>query len=365
MVLGSSPSQTEAKVILIEHHLGGQPTRDIIDDLALQFPDKALVAILPEGDPLIAQEVILAGARAFLLQPFTQVNLLSTLRRVRDLHARQLQLTGPITTMKPDGFQPMRTLAVFSPRGGVGCSTMAYNLAIALYQETVSKVLLMEGKLFFGHLEVMLNIRTNNNLADLIPYSSSMDETLVREVVNEHTSGIFTLVAPSDFQVAQGIKPKDMFAILTGLQNYFDFIVIDTGSNLDENTVTLLDASDRILLIASPELAALHDVSRFTRISHSLAYPQEKVLLVLNRANRPGGVKPKEIEAVIHRRVYAKIPDDPKNALRSLNRGTPLIVDYPRSPASRGIKKLAKLISSANAGPTVKNPSQVSLDRMN
>ena len=107
------------------------------------------------GSP--AQQTTLAGARAFIVQPFTQVNLLSTLRRVRDLEARRSKLLSPPAASSAEKAQPVRTLAVFSPRGGVGCSTVAVNLAVALHEETGARVLLLEGKLFFGHLDVLLN----------------------------------------------------------------------------------------------------------------------------------------------------------------------------------------------------------------
>jgi len=338
--------EAEAEIILIDYQLGGQATLDIIDDLAQQFPNTIIVAILPIDNPKNAQQMTLSGARGFLVQPFTQVNLLNNLRRVCVLQARQRQIQTPVTFDDQERARPMRTLVVYSPRGGVGCTTVAVNLSIALHEETEARVLLMEGKLFFGDLDVMLNIRTHNSLLDLMPHNSLMDEMLVREVVNEHVSGIYTLLAPSDFQIAQTISPQDMFAIVTGLQSYFDYIVIDTSSNLDENTVTLLDAADRILLVASPELAALHDVRRFAHINQSLAYPPEKVLLLLNRADLPGGVKLRDIETVTHQEIFAQIPDDPVNALRSLNRGIPLILKYPRSPTSRSYKKLAKLMTA-------------------
>ena len=334
------------EIILVDHHLSGQPTLDIIDDLAMEFPEAAVVAILPNDNPSIAQQVTLAGARAFIVQPFTQANLLSTLRRVRDLQIRQRRSKPAVAAPEPDKSRPPHTFAVFSPRGGVGCSTLAANLAIALHEDTGSKVLLMEGKLFFGHLAVMLNIRPRNNLADLIPHAASIDEGLLREVVTEHISGIQTLLAPTDLQVAQGIRPQDMFSIMTKVQRYFDYIVIDAGSSLNENTVTLMDLADRVLLVATPELAALHDVSRFIRISQTLAYPNEKILLVLNESNRPGGVKPKELKTFLHWGIFAQIPDDTINAMRSLNRGIPLVINSPRSPASRSYHALAKHLTN-------------------
>ncbi len=340
----------EPDIILIDHQLRGSPTLDMLDELAMQFPDTALIAILPNDDPVRAQQVMLAGARAFIILPFTQVNLLSTLRRVRDLQARRKQTSAGAKGAEQDSAQPIRTLVVYSPRGGVGSSTIATNLAISLYEATGARVLLMEGKLFFGHLDVMLNVRSRSNLADLVPHAAALDEMLVREVATQHISGISVLLAPADIQAAQGIRPQELFSIVAGLKRFYDYLVIDAGSNLTENTVTLMDAADRILLVTSPDLAALHDVSRFVRISQSLAYPPEKTLLILNRAERAGGVKARDIATVLRREIYAQIPDDSLDALRSLNRGIPLVLNYPRSPASKAYQGLARQILTSGPG---------------
>jgi pilus assembly protein CpaE len=105
--------------------------------------------------------------------------------------------------------------------------------------------LLLEGKLFFGHLDVLLNLRTHNTLADLVPHANALDEGLVRDVVAEHVSGIEVLLGPADLQIAQGIRPQDLFAVISSLQRYYDYIVIDAGSLLNDNIVTLLDALTR------------------------------------------------------------------------------------------------------------------------
>ena len=332
----------EPHIILIDHKLGGQPTLDLIDDITLQYPDAAIITILHENDPVLIQQSTLAGARAFIVQPFTQVNLLSTLRRVHELEARRFKSHVLPDAIKVEESRPLRSLAVYSPRGGVGSTTVALNLAVALYEGTGARVLLMEGKFFFGHLDVMLNIRARNTIADLLPHASSLDENLVREVVTAHASGIKVLLAPTDLQVGQGIRPDDIYSVFINLQRFFDYTIIDVGSYLTENTVTLMDTADKIMLVTTPDLASLHDTSRFIQLSRSLGYPAEKILILLNRADMLGGVKSKDIEAALHHQVYAQIPDDHANALRSLNRGIPLIVRYPRSPVSRAIHQLAK-----------------------
>ncbi len=332
----------EPSLILIGHEISGQGTLDVIDDIVLQFPETPLVAILPDTDPTRAQQVMLAGARAFITEPFTQVNLLSTLRRVRDLEARRAksqQVLDPV--QGPEAVRPLRTFAVFSPRGGVGCSTLAANLAIELRAESGENVLLVDGKLFFGHLDVMLNIRARNTIADLVPHASLLDPGLIGDVVIEHTSGISVLLSPSDVQVAQGMRPEDMFNIMNGLKKAYGYIVIDAGSYLNENTVTMMDAADRIFLVTTPDLVALHDASRFIQISRTLSYPPEKTMIILNRANLAGGVKTKDIETALRHEVFAQIPDDGANVVRSLNRGIPLVMQYPRSQATLAIQKLA------------------------
>ena len=329
------------EIILIEPTLGEQSTVDIIDDLALQFPEAGIVAILPEEDSTMIQQVMLAGARAFLIQPFTQINLLSTLRRVDVLESRR-KAAHPLGTGQVDkATRPLRSLTVFCPRGGVGCTTVAINLAMLFKEQTGKQVLLMDGKQFFGHMDVMLNIRSQNTIADLIPHANSLDERLVQDVVTPHASGIHVLLGPSSLQVAQGIRPDDLYTVFVSLQRMYDYIVVDGGNALNENTVTLMDATDRILLLATPDLASLHDVSSFIQISRSLAYSPDKLLVCLNREGLKGGVKAGDIETALQSKLFARIPDDSANALRSVNRGIPLVLRYVRSPVSKALKQIS------------------------
>jgi pilus assembly protein CpaE len=340
----------EPDLIMIAPVVAGQGTLDVIDDIVMQFPEVPLVAILPDDDPTRAQQVMLAGARAFITEPFTQVNLLSTLRRVRDLEARRAksqQVLDPVQVA--EAARPLRTFAFFSPRGGVGCSTLATNLAIELRAECGESVLLVDGKLFFGHLDVMLNIRARNTIADLVPHANLLDPGLIGDVVVSHTSGIDVLLSPNDVQVAQGMRAEDLFNIMNGIKKAYSYVVIDVGSALTENSVTMMDAADRILLVTTPDLVALHDASRFIQISGTLSYPSDKTMIVLNRANLNGGVKTKDIETALRHEVFAQIPDDGANVLRSLNRGIPLVMQYPRSPATQAIQRLAGTLAGLGA----------------
>jgi pilus assembly protein CpaE len=224
------------------------------------------------------------------------------------------------------------------------------NLAIEMRAESGESVLLVDGKLFFGHLDVMLNIRARNTIADLVPHANMLDPGLIGDVVVSHASGIDVLLSPSDVQVAQGMRPEDLYNIINGIKKAYAYVVIDAGSAFTENTVTMMDAADRILLVTTPDLVSLHDTSRFIQISLSLSYPPEKTLIVLNRANLNGGVKTKDIETALRHEIFAQIPDDGPNVLRSLNRGIPLVMQYPRSPATQSIQRIAGTLVDMGSG---------------
>jgi pilus assembly protein CpaE len=337
---------SDPDIILVDSKLEGDSTIDIIDDLALQFANASVVAILSENDPLIAQQVMLAGARAFLITPFSQINLMSTLRRVSELEGRRQLTQTYIPSVTPETTRPLRSVTVYSPRGGAGVTTIAVNTAIALAAETGKKVLLFEGKVFFGHMEVMLNLRVQNTLSDLIPHVTNMDESLVRDVVTPHPSGIHVLLAPSNIQIAQGIRAEDIYNVYIGVSRLYDYVVVDAGGPLNDISVTLMDAADRILLVATPDLATLHDTSRFLQLSRSLAYPADKILMVLNKAGVEGGVRLHDIELVLHNHVYHQIANDPANILRSINRGVPYLVTYPNRSTSKSFEQLAHNLAS-------------------
>lgn len=356
-------SAARADIILIDHELVSQPTVDIIDDLTAEFPNAAIVAILPDNDPQQIQRVIMAGARGFVVQPFTQINLLSTLRRVGELEKRrrrEYRVEQPDLT---ESSRPLQTVAVYSPRGGAGSTTLAINVALAYQEETGQKVLLLEGKQFFGHVDVMLNIRSHNSLADLIPHASSLDESIIQDVVVRHGTGLNVLLGFSNMQAAQGLRPDSLYSVLISLRRAFDVIVIDAGSLLNENTVTYLDAADRILLLTTPDLSSLRDASKFIQISQSLSYPPEKMLVTMNREGMPGGVGAKDIEVTLRQPLFARLPEATAEVQRSLNRGIPLILNYPRSPASRAIREMTKALTEMRAIDPVRIPVGKTLDK--
>jgi pilus assembly protein CpaE len=166
------------------------------------------------------------------------------------------------------------------------------------------------------------------------------------------------LLAPSNVQVAQGIRAEDIYNIFIGVSRLYDYVVVDGGGPLNDISVTLMDAADRILLVTTPDLASLHDTSRFLQLSRSLAYSADKILMILNKAGVEGGVKLHDIESVLHHPVYHQIANDPTPVLRSINRGIPFLVHYSRSSASKSIQQLARNLASISLREMGHEPMQ-------
>lgn len=239
----------------------------------------------------------------------------------------------------------MSTITVYSPKGGVGTTTIAVNLAISLQKILNQEVLLVDGKLLFGHVALYLNVLTGNSITDLIRQAGMLDELLIRQVVVKHHSGIHVLPCPATITEAQGIKPKSLFDVIRGLKQVYRNIIIDGGNDLDNNSVTFMDASDKILLVLNPDMASLRDVKQFLNISSTLSYPPEKILLLLNLIGRKSDMPSKEIEGILNMELFGHIPADENLALSCLNEGIPIVRMKPRHPISKAFNQISKTLA--------------------
>ena len=338
-------NEAEPDVILLDYDFESQPF-PLVDKIVSQCPSCAVIAVLSEAKIENLDRVILSGARAFVQYPYQSDKLMVTIKRVLELVDRD-QMNTPQTppSESPEEeihHEPTNTFTIFSPKGGAGTTTIATNLAISLHKTLKEDVLLIDGKLLFGHVALYLNLLTGNSITDLIAHAGMLDKQLIKQVVVEHATGIHVLPCPNKITEAQGIRPENLFKVIQGLQEVFPNIIIDGGNTLDENTVTFMDSSDKILLVLNPDLASMRDVRQFIEISATLSYPKEKMLFLLNLSGRKADVQNDEIEKILKMKIFGKIPADENIALSSLNEGVPIVLKKPHHPISRAYSDIAK-----------------------
>lgn len=337
-------AKLQAEIILIDFDYKLEGTYDLIDRIATDFPTSAVVAILPEEKVQYSDKVVLSGARAFILYPFTTKNLLTTTKRVVELLKRNFPTLSSQDMGVSAPAKPKNTYTIFSPKGGSGCSTVAVNLSISLRQLMKDPLLLIDGKHLFGHVSLMLNLRTANSITDLISHAGLLDQHLINQVVVDHVSGIRVLPSPVNVVEGQGIRPEDLYKVIIALQESFPVIIVDGGNYLSENTVTYMDASDKIVVVMNPNLASIRDVKQFLDLSRTLSYSPEKMMLVLNNTGHKADLHKEEIETILKHRVICTLPGDENMVVGCMNEGIPIVLKNSRHPISKGIQELAKLI---------------------
>ena len=350
--------ETQPDVILLDFEF--QPF-DLVDKIAYEYPMCAVIALLPESEMVNSDRVVFSGARAFIQYPYRSNNLVVTTKRVMELLERN-QSYASQTPVLDTYAKPKNTFTVFSPKGGVGSTTIATNLAISLHKTLKEDVLLIDGKHLFGHIALFLNLRTGNSITDLIARAGMLDQRLIKQVVVRHISGIYVLPSPNSITEAQGIRPENLFKVIQSLQQVFPNIIIDGGNNLNDNTVTYMDSSDKILLVLNPDLASMRDVRQFMEISATLSYPKDKILLILNLSGRKADVKREEIENILKMKIFGKIPTDENLALSSLNEGVPILLKKSCHPISKAFsditKELVKIIQTSKIETLEKEKSE-------
>ena len=333
-------AEVKPDVVLLDYDLQIHHST-LLDRITSEYPINPVVVILPEFEMVNSDKVLRLGARAFVPYPYQSDYLVVAIKRVLELKVRKEDYLFRIPVIDRD-IKPKNTFTVFSPKGGVGTSTIAVNLAISLHQILKEDVLLVDGKHYFGHIALFLNLRTGNSITDLITHANMLDEQLIKQVAVRHSSGIYVLPSPNSITEAQGIKPEDLFKVIQGLQLVFPNVVIDGGNNLNENTVTYMDSSDKILLVLNPDLASMRDVKQFIQISSTLSYPKEKMLLILNLTGRKANIKREEIENILKMETFGRVPADDNLALGCLNEGIPILLKKPRHPISEAFLKIAQ-----------------------
>lgn len=316
----------------------------IVAALDATAPDVPLLVILPEGDAAGIEACSLAGARATLLKPFARQRLVGAIQLV---HSRELRYRQQVTIAEGDSprQQRSRVVVVHGAKGGMGTTTIACNLAAELHHLTRRRVALVDGDLLSGDAGVLYDLPPTRTMAELLPELQVLDAESVDRFFDQHASGVHVLLAPEQLQRAEGIQAQDVQRALSALRPYFDYQIVDTSSQFLPVTLAVMDEADLIILVVTPELAALRHAVRFLRLAVQLGIPSEKILLVANRADTGRQITLGVLEEQLQRPVAVAIPHDAKAPLECMNVGELLVSAYPRNRVSRGLHDLAQQVA--------------------
>jgi len=279
-----------------------------------------------------------AGADDYLSKPFETAELAariaSLLRRSEAFKKARAHLLEPT--------ENAHLIAVHSLRGGLGCSSLAVNLAIGLNNLWQKPTMLLDMVLSSGQLALMLNHTLKRTWSDLSQFEASdIDLSTVSSIMGKHESGLNFIAAPANPTEAEKINPEQISSAMKLLRPRFHYMVADLPHDFSSVSLDTLDMVDTILLVLAPEIASIRAAAIALDTYSQLNYPAEKIKLVLNWTFEHGGLARKKIESALHYPISLVIPFAPRHFVGAINRGIPFIYELPEDPVSSLIEDFA------------------------
>ena len=376
-VVGAAASGAEAitmavalvpDVVLMDINMPDMDGIATTELLAVKCPTAAVVMMSVQGEADYLRRSMLAGAREFLIKPFSSDELNASIRQVwsreRD---KQSRIAAPIAAAAAGGGgggagpggEPGIVVAVFSPKGGVGRTTIAVNLAVAAASLGGRRVALMDASFQFGDVGVLLNLNPKNkSIADLAAQLESGEPDDLDNYVINHSSGVRVLLAPSSPEQAELITAAHARRVVERLREEHDLVVIDCPSSFNDATLGILDSADLILTLLSLEITSIKNMRLFLEVAEQLGYPPGKIRLVLNRADSTLGIRVADVEHSIGRKVDHTIVSDGRSVVYALNRGVPFFLSNREAQVSQDVLRLATaVVGTTSAGASSAVPA--------
>ena len=263
--------------------------------------------------------------------------------RVKALLTRNLEKSKSISQ------SASKVYTVFSLRGGVGTTSIAVNLAVAIAQLHQIKPCLWDMALSGGQCALMLNVRPRNTLASLAGWpEGSIEEGLLSSMLLDHESGISLLPAPQSFEEGDLITKATVDLVWPPLQLIAPYIIVDGGNHFTDPMISILERSDKVLLMIAPELASVNAAYQAMRIFEELGLEKSKILPVVNEIFPRSSLSTVKIAEGLKTNIFAEIPFDTINMVKAINQGMPYFMLAPKSPVSIGFSKIAYKLTSTN-----------------
>jgi pilus assembly protein CpaE len=343
------------------------------EQLGHELPMLPVILISVQEDREYLNRAMKAGARQYLVKPFSADDLVEAIRRVHQTEVARRQRSQPALEVPalidaavvdraaveapaveletepveapPEPEPPPRrretgtVVCVFSGKGGVGKSTIAVNLAVELGRVSGEDVALVDLDLQFGDVAVMLGLEPPGTMADVVQAYPNIDGPFIGTLMPE-AAGIRVLAAPLSPELADLVTPEHVRAALDLLRQAFDFVVVDMTQHLNDVTLEAFEACDKVILVTDLNLPAIKDAKLAFRVFEHLGFPRDKILLVLNRADAPSDINVGELEANLNFPVSVRIPSQGKIVVTSIQRSIPFVVAEPNAQITQTIRDL-------------------------
>ncbi|MEX0710213.1 MAG: response regulator [Chloroflexota bacterium] len=271
------------------------------------------------------------GVDAVLKMPFSGFDLTTMVRKVHE------------QSSVPGSRGSSIMVSFFSPKGGVGRTTLAYNLAVSLGVD--HKVCLIDGSLQFSDLRGLLRVPATAPSIVNLPTDKIRDVDLA-EVMWNDPAGIDVLLAPPRIEMAEMVTVRDIEKALSIIRQVYEIVVVDTRASLSDDALAFLDASDLILEVLAYDSMAIRALAMADEAFAAIGYPPTKLATVLNRSDSTGGFSKADVEEAISRKIDFEVVSDGRLVVAANNEGVPFVLASPDAPISQGIRAIAQAVGA-------------------
>lgn len=306
----------------------------LADMLRVTRPATSVILIRRRVDTSVLAEALRSGMRE-VVEERDLTGLGAAVGRAQQVWQA---LNGPISH---GGTSHGQLLTVFSPKGGVGKTTLAVNLAIALSDKGNKRVCVVDLDLGFGDIAITLQLIPARTMADAVNFESGLDFSVLEPLLTPHSTGISALVAPVQPDARDSIPASLVGRVLAMLKENFDYVVVDTAPTFDEFVLQAFDETDILLLVTTLDVPTLKNVKIAVETLDLLNFPKPRRRLVLNRADDKVGLTSDEVEGTLGMKIDAAIPTSSQVA-SATNSGQPITSAIPKHPVSVAVTTLAE-----------------------
>src|SRR5687768_6482887 len=288
------------------------------------------IVLLGAGADVDAKVAALrSGADDYLAKPVHPQELSA---RVRGLLAR-FKRAQPQERRGAGG----RVVAFYGAKGGVGTTTLAINTAIAAQREHKRSVCLVDANLQFGDHRVFLDLGPDSrSIVDAVS-AGTIDVDMLRHAVVRHETGVELLLAPSSPEQAELVSQSQhhLLKVVEVLRSLYELVIVDMDERFDDQLLDVIGIADRLVVVLTADLSCVKNVRLVLETMNKLHVPQERLMLVLNRANAFTGISVKSVESVLKRPIEHQVVNDYRSAISALNSGTPFMAKRPDSALAK------------------------------
>ncbi len=353
---------SDAKPDVIVCGIGNPPERSLqtIEALLDVLPETPIIAYGWQDSVEVVRLSMLAGAKNFLSMPATPDKVLDAVRSVLEAEERRrLRLSGQAKALGPRGL----VITVFGAKGGVGKSTVATNLGVALASQLGQSAVLVDADNSFGDVAGMLDLRPERTIVDLVRDSDSIERDNVTEYLIRHSSGLWVLPAPREGLLWRSVQPDRFRKAVNLLARRFDVVVIDTVGALNDLSLAALEEGNIVLWVTSSDFSSINNSVIGLETLQQLSFPDSRIRLMINVTSPDDSVRPSKIEEVLGRKFFWSIPYDRQVRLDG-QVGRPAVLSHPESRGAKSITELAQALMGTGTAVKPAGTKQAPLRRL-